>query len=300
MKKNIFIIILALLSISSILNAEEIWELTQPGSANIGQSVFINQERIGLYIPKSFEGRKAEENRTNFGFEINRLFRFTHSDSDVNIKGMANKMSFDYKTDIIDFQIFRSHNMKPGASACMDCHGGSIPKTMATIGFGKTKIDSYEYIGNPISKSESKYFKANVDHWMDRNLMFKSEIRLGKIEQGTYSLDAKSLMLGIGGTAFHRATWSGEWVCSKVDGFKLRNSLIGKITYKIIGGLKFKFEAGAFLDGYAQFGSNMTEMGMATAEPVKRYENWLPKLFEKLKNDAFGYYNASIEYEYRF
>ena len=62
----------------------------------------------------------------------------------------------------------------------------------------------------------------------------------------------------------------------------------------------FKFEAGAFLDGYAQFGSNMTEMGMATAEPVKKYANWLPRLFEKLKNDAFGYYNVGVEYEYRF
>ncbi len=301
MKNNIVWVLFVFLMITiASSNAEELWELTQPGSANIGQSFFVNREHLGLYIPKSFEGRKATEDRTNYGLELKRIFKYTHSDSEVKLSGMANKMNFDYKSDVIDVQIFRSKNMKPGASACMDCHGSSIPKTMATIGFGQTKIDRFSYAGNNINKSESKYVKAAVNHWVQRNLMLKSEMRVGKIEQGLYSLDAKSFSIGIGGTAFHRLTWSGDWILSKVDQFKARNTLVGKVTYKIIGGLKFKFEAGAFLDGYAQFGSNMTEMGMATVEPVKQYANWLPRFFEKLKNDAFGYYNACVEYEYRF
>ncbi|MBQ3643701.1 MAG: hypothetical protein II961_03805 [Candidatus Riflebacteria bacterium] len=301
MNKNIIYILLAfILVFTTNSKAEELWELTQPGNANIGQSVFINQERLGLYVPKSFEGRKVNEDKTNFGLEIKNTFRFKHSDSEVNLKGMVNKMKFKYKTDIIDVQIFRSDKMKPGASACMDCHGSSIPQTLATIGYGQTKIDDYRYVGNDVNKSESRFFRANVDHWAKRNLMVKGELRVGKIEQGDYSLDAKSLSLGIGGTAFHRLTWSGDWILSKVEGFKARNSLIGKVTYKIIGGLKFKFEAGAFLDGYTQFGTTLSEMGMATAEPVKRYANWLPSFFQKLKNDAFGYYNACVEYEYRF
>ena len=299
-KKIIYVILAFLLVFITNSNAEELWELTQPGNANIGRSVFINQERLGLYIPKSFEGRKVNEDRTNFGLEIKNTFRFKHSDSEVNLKGMVNKMNFKYKTDIIDVQIFRSKNMKPGASACMDCHGSSIPRTLATIGYGQTKIDNYTYSGNDINKSESKFFRANVDHWVERNLMLKGEVRMGKVEQGAYSLDAKSISLGIGGTAFHRLTWSGDWILSKVDSFKARNTLIGKVTYKIIGGLKFKFEAGAFLDGYTQFGTSLSELGMATAEPVSRYADWLPSFFKKLRNDAFGYYNACIEYEHRF
>ncbi len=299
-KRIIYILLVFTLAFIANSNAEEIWELTQPGNANIGQSVFINQERLGLYIPKSFEGRKVNEDKTNFGLEIKNTFRFKHSDSEVNLKGMVNKMNFKYKTDIIDVQIFRSKNMKPGASACMDCHGSSIPRTLATIGYGQTKIDKYRYVGNNVNKSESKFFRANVDHWVERNLMVKGEVRVGKVDQGTYSLDAKSISLGIGGTAFHRLTWSGDWILSKVDSFKARNSLIGKVTYKIIGGLKFKFEAGAFLDGYTQFGTTLSELGMATAEPVNRYANWLPSFFKKLKDDSFGYYNACIEYEHRF
>ena len=301
MNKNIIYILLAfILVFTTNSKAEELWELTQPGNANIGQSVFINQERLGLYVPKSFEGRKVNEDKTNFGLEIKNTFRFKHSDSEVNLKGMVNKMKFKYKTDIIDVQIFRSDKMKPGASACMDCHGSSIPQTLATIGYGQTKIDDYRYVGNYVNNSESRFFRANVDHWVKRNLMLKGELRIGKVEQGSYSLDAKSLSLGIGGTAFHRLTWSGDWILSKVDSFKARNSLIGKVTYKIIGGLKLKFEAGAFLDGYTQFGTTLSEMGMATAEPVNRYADWLPSFFQKLKNDAFGYYNACVEYEYRF
>ncbi|MBR4570621.1 MAG: hypothetical protein IKO19_08190 [Candidatus Riflebacteria bacterium] len=299
-KKITYILLVFMLVFSTNSYAEELWELTQPGNANIGQSVFVNQERLGLYIPKSFEGRRVNEDRTNFGFEIKNTFRFKHSDSEVNLKGMVNKMNFEYKTDIIDVQIFRSKNMKPGASACMDCHGSSIPRTLATIGYGQTKIDAYRYVGNDINKSESRFFRANVDHWVQRNLMLKGEVRLGKVEQGALSLDAKSISLGIGGTAFHRLTWSGDWILSKVDNFKARNSLIGKVTYKIIGGLKFKFEAGAFLDGYTQFGTTLSEMGMATAEPVNRYADWLPNFFKRLKNDAFGYYNACVEYEHRF
>ena len=300
MKKFIVFALFVVLLVVSDLKAEELWELTQPGNANIGQSIFINKEKIGLYIPKSFEGKKAEEDRFNLGFEFRKLVRFNHAGSEVRLSGMANKMKFDYKSDVIDVQIFRSKEMKPGASACMDCHGSTIPRTMATLGFGQTKIDSFRYNGNRINKSDSKYIKANVDHWLKRNLMFKSEIRLGKIEQGTYSLDARSLSLGIGGTAFHKLTWSGDWIYSKVDQFKARNTLIGKMTYKLIGGLKFKFEAGAFLNGYTQFGSTMSEMGMATVEPVRMYANWLPRFYEKLKDNAFGFYNIGVEYEYRF
>lgn len=301
MKKfKIFIIISVLLSFISTVSAEESWQLAQPGIANIGQSIFINKERLGLYVPKSFEGRKADENKTNFGVEIHNTFRLIHTDSEVKLKGLASKMEFKYKGDILDFQIFRSKNSKPGASSCLDCHGPSIPRTTAIIGYGKTRTDSYIYEGNNFPKSESRFFRAGADHWMRRNLMLRSEIRLGKIEQGSFSLDAKSLSLGLGGSLVHRFTWSGDWVYSKVDKYKARNTIIGRLGYKIKCGLKFKFEAGAFLDGYTQFGTNFSEMGLATAEPVIKHEDWLPNFFRKVRDKKFGYYNAAIEYEYKF
>lgn len=301
MKSNRFLVIIVMLLVfTTTVNAEESWQLAQPGIANIGQSVFVGRERLGLYVPKSFEGRKADENRTIFGIEIDNTFRFNHSNSEVKLKGLASKMKFDYKSDIIDFQIFRSKNAKPGASACMDCHGPSIPRTTAIIGFGKTTTDSYVYEGNRFPKAESRFFRAGADHWMRRNVMLRSEVRLGKVKQGTFSLDASSVSVGLGGSLLHRFTWSGDWVYSKVDKYKARNSLIGKLAYKISNGLKLKFEAGAFLDGYTQFGTNFSEMGLATVEPVKKHEDWLPNFFQKVRDKKFGYYDACIEYEYKF
>lgn len=301
MKNNAIIaLIIGVLAFTSVAYSEEKWEPSQPGTANIGHSISVSRSYLGMYVPSSFEGRKAKENRNTFTLELKNKVRIMHSNAEVRLKGLANNMDFDYKSDIIDVQVFRSDNLRPRASACMDCHGEDMPRTMVTIGYGQTRTDDYSYAGNDFVKADSKFFKAAVDHWMKNKLLLRSELRLGKVEQGSISKNATSLSIGLGGTIDHRITWSGDYIFSKVNSFKARNILVGRIAFRIIKGLKFKFEAGAFLDGYAQFGGNMTEMGLATIEPVKKYRNTLPSLFEKLKDDRFGYYNASLEYEYRF
>lgn len=298
--KAIIALIMGMVTFTSLAGAEEKWEPAQPGIANIGHSITINRSYLGMYVPKSFEGRKAKENRNTYTLELKNKVRFTHSDAEVRLKGLANSMNFDYKSDILDVQVFRSGNMRPCSSSCMDCHGEEVPRTMATIGYGQTRNDDYTYNGIYFEKSNSKFFRATVDHWMKDKLMLRGELRLGKVEQGDVSENATSLSIGLGGTIDHRITWSGDYIFSKVNSFKARNILVGRLAFRIIKGLKFKFEAGAFLDGYTQFGTNMSEMGLATIEAVKNNRNSLPSLFEKLKDDKFGYYNASLEYEYRF
>lgn len=301
MKRIVFcLLILSMFTSASWLRAGEPIESTLPGNGNIGQKVILSQEWLGVYVPKSFEGRKANENKYNLGIEFNKKFRYIHSESDVKLRGSASTMDFDYNQDVIDVQIYRSKDLRPGASACMDCHGSLTPRTMAIFGYGKMETSKYKYSGNDVDKAESHYFKAAVDHWMKPSLMLKSELRLGKLEHGNLSDNAKSLSIGLGGISDHKLSWSGDWIISKVDSFKTRNTLIGRISYIIVKGLKFRFEAGAFLDGYTQFGTNMSAMGMATAEPVKKYANWLPKFFKRLKDDKFGYYSTLLEYEYNF
>lgn len=298
-RKKLFVLLFSLISFAAVANAE-IWELTQPGTADIHEGISVSRSRLGLYVPKSFGGRKANEDKDIYSLELGNRVRYTHSYGKVKLTGLASKMNFDYDSDVIDVQIFRSKDMRSSSSSCLDCHSEESFKTMAIIGFGQTKADDYYYNGNHFVKSESKYFKAAVDHWMRENLMLKGEIRIGKAEQGSISGDARSFSIGLGGIINHRLTWSGDYIFTKVDSFEGRNILVGKLAYTLFAGLKLKFEAGAFLDGYAQFGSDMTEMGLVTMEPVKKYRNSLPSLFEKLKNDRFGYYNACIEYEFRF
>ena len=298
-KKNILSIMLCLLSFASVTGAE-VWETNKPGTADIKEGFSVSRSRLGLYVPKSFGGRKANEDRNTFTLELKNRVRFTHYNGDVELTGLANKMQFDYKTDIIDVQVFRSKTLCLSSSYCLDCQKDECARTMVIVGYGQTKADDYTYAGNHFVKSESKYFKTAVDHWMKENLMLRGEFRFGKSEQGTISENAMSMSVGLGGYINHRLTWSGDYVYSKVDTFKARNLIVGRLAYTLCGGLKLNFEAGSFLNGYAQFGSNMTEMGLVTMEPVKRYRDSLPSLFEKLKDDKFGYYNASIEYEILF
>jgi hypothetical protein len=75
---------------------------------------------------------------------------------------------------------------------------------------------------------------------------------------------------------------------------------VGKLNYRLFDGLKIGVSGGAFLDGYTQFGTEMAELGLMTTTMAKDDPDLLPSLFKKLKDDAFGYWHYSIEYEYRF
>ncbi len=285
-------------------NAEEQWEMGQPGTANIGKNIDVNVETLGLFVPKSFEGRKAKETRFNYGFEFNRLIRYVHSTSEVEVTGRNSEMPFDYKRDAIDVQIFRSKEKQPNISACMDCHGDSLPRTTAVVGYSKTSYENEPYrSGNTyyhINDAETDYFRAEINHWLDTRFMLKFEFKIGNVKQGKYDFGAHAVTLGIGGSLQHRLTWSADWTLSKVQNFKNKNTLVLRGNYRLYEGLKLKAELGAFLNGYTTFGTNMSEMGSSIAETVRDNEDWLPSIFEKLKDKTFGYWNVCLEYEYKF
>jgi hypothetical protein len=44
----------------------------------------------------------------------------------------------------------------------------------------------------------------------------------------------------------------------------------------------------------------MSEMGLMTHTMAKDDPDILPSLFTKLKDDQFGYWHYTVEYEYRF
>jgi len=95
-------------------------------------------------------------------------------------------------------------------------------------------------------------------------------------------------------------TWSGELNFSKADTYSLRKTFIGNVGYRPIKGLKLSVGGGAFLDGYTQFGTGMSEMGLVSMGLQKDSPGLLPSLFNKLKDDQFGYWQFSAEYEYKF
>ena len=291
------------MSLTGAWSAEP-WELTPPGGADIRQNVFIRQEHLELHVPESFDGRTAIERRTTGGFEYNRLVRFAHSESDVELRGRSTVFDFNYKKDVLDIQVFRSKQMQPGVNSCMDCHGGEIKRTTAVIGIEKTELDPKPYRRGfttvYLDEAESFSWRAEVNHWLSPNLMLKGEVKMGKLEQGRHNLDATSMTLGLGGNTLHRLTWAGDLNFSKVESYSMRKTFTGKVNYRLFHGLKLTVGGAAFLDGYTQYGTEMSEMGLMTNGLAKDSPELLPTLFTRLKDDQFGYWHFGVEYEHKF
>jgi hypothetical protein len=255
-------------------------------------------------VPKSFEGRTAKEWRNTFTAEIKNIARITHQESDTELRGTATKFDFSDKTDAIDIQVFKSKDTKPGANSCMDCHGGEFARTSAIIGYESKELTPKPYIRGMatifLSKAESRSLRGEIKHWMTPHLMVKARLENGHVEQGQHRFSAKAFTVGLGGTAWHRLVWTTDLNFSKVESYSLRKTFTGKVNYHLFKGLKLGVEGGIFIDGYTQYSTDMAEMGMMSMSLNKDNPNLLPNLFNRLKDDKFGYWQFSAEYEYRF
>ncbi|MDD3000134.1 MAG: hypothetical protein PHF29_00080 [Candidatus Riflebacteria bacterium] len=296
---TIFCLVTCLLSFQKA-TAEESWQRSVPGEAKIGNSISIKQEHVEMHVPSSLSGREVKDLKTVFRADISKIARFTHRDSDIDLKGRSTRMNMEFKKDILDFQIFKSRQNQSGASSCMDCHGAEMPRTIVTAGIEKTKAEASPYAINgaviKLFNAEANAFRGELNHWMKDNLMLKLGLKNGTIEQGKSKLDANSFTIGLGGYISNKTSWSGELNISKVETYEQRKTLIGRLDYKLSEGLKIVVGGGAFLDGYTQFDTEFAEMGMLINGVVKD-TNKLPDLFNRLKNDRFGYWNIGIEYE---
>ncbi|OGK08560.1 MAG: hypothetical protein A2W80_05300 [Candidatus Riflebacteria bacterium GWC2_50_8] len=303
MNKIYFLLIVLLVSFSTA-NAAEMWEIGSPAQADIGQRVSVGHDRLQLHVPESFEGRTANEWRNVFTAEVRKLVRYAHSESRVELRGSATRFDFDYTKDCIDVQVYRSKDLKPGANTCMACHGNDFSRTAATVGYVNQELTPEPYRRGLatvyLNDATSNAFRGEVNHWVNQHMMVKATVSAGTIEQGRHKLDAKSASIGLAGTVWHRMTWSGELNFSKADTYAMRKTFIGKIGYRPFKGLKLSVGGGAFIDGYTQYGTEMSEMGLMSMTLQKDTPGQLPNLFNTLKDDSFGYWQFSAEYEYKF
>lgn len=299
----IFSLFLFLLIVNPVF-AQEDWSQSFPGGASIGQNVSIMREHVDLHVPKSFEGRTAKEWRTTHKIELQDTVRFARTESKVELHGRATVFDFDYTQDILDVQIFRSKQRISGSNTCMDCHGGNFARTTMIVGQEHQEILPKPYKkGNVtiyLDPAYSESFHTEINHWINKNLMVKADYRWGYLKQARFNLEADAWTIGLAGRYKHRLTWAGDFIISKADTYPQRKTFVGKLNYRLFKGLKIGVSGGAFLDGYTQFGTEMAEMGHLTTTMAKDDPDLLPSLFSKLKDDAFGYWHYTVEYEFRF
>jgi hypothetical protein len=267
--------------------------------------VFRTEERLHLHVPASFEGRTAKEWRKSAGLQIfDGRVRVERVQSKVQLRGLATIFDFDYKRDRLDLEIFRSKSVRPGYSACLDCHGGSEPRTTVTIGQETTSLEPKPVVKGlirfTIDDGLSESGRIEVRHWVNNRLKLRGEARLGHVQQGRHDLDAAALTLGVQGRLGHRLTWDSALNVSKVESYRRRRTFLGNLSYRFGRRLRVTFGGGAFLDGYTQFGTDMSEMGLMSVGLEKDDPQLLPSLFQRLKDDRFGFLKTTMTYEYLF
>lgn len=285
------------------LRAEK-WEAIGPLRSQIGQMVYRGQEWRQLYVPESFEGRTAKEWRKVVGIELFEGFRFERQTSELQLRGKSSVFDFDVQRDRFDYQIHTSRALRPGVNACMDCHGGRLPRTTVIIGTEMARLEPKPVKkGNivfTINEGSFDIARAEVNHWMTNRLMLRGEAKRGVYRQGDIDNEVAALSVGLAGMVGHRLNWEGRAMVSKMATYAARKTILGDLSYRFGKRIRLRVGGGAFLDGYTQFGPEMSDMGALTAQLAKEDPNLMPTLFQKLKNEAFGYLHTSIQYEYPF
>ena len=275
-----------------------------PDFTNFGEFLYRGQEYLKLYVPASFEGRTAIERREVKGIEIFRGARFQRIDSKVQLRGLSTVFDFDSVKDSFDVQIHRSRAGRPGYNACMECHGGNLPRTTVIIGNEYQLLEPKPVVkGNvrfTIDEVQQKSAHCQITHWLDNRCMVRGDYRTGTLSGGGNTLACRAATLGLAGIYGHRLTWDGRLIFSKTESYRLKRILEGELAYRLARRTRITISGGAFLDGYVHFGSSMGELGAMTFNLERDDPQLLPSLFTRLKNDRFGYYRAAVQYEYPF
>lgn len=285
------------------LRAEN-WEANGPAGSQLGQMVFRGEDRLELYVPQSFEGRTAKEKRRFLGIELFEGMRFERRESDVQLRGKSTIFDFDVKRDRFDYQIHTSRAMRPGGNACMDCHGGQFPRTTLIVGTEMVHLEPKPITkGNitfTIDEASLDVARAQLNHWFSNRLMARGELQRGVFRQDILDLEVTAASLGLAGMVGHRLVWEGRAIVSKMESYSARRTITGELSYRFGKRLKLMVGGGAFLDGYTQFGTEMSDMGALTVNLSRNDPQLMPTLFQKLKNERFGYLATSLRYEYPF
>lgn len=303
-----FLKVLLIGSLIILYTAFAAWCTEPPGfnsGPEFGQKFIRGEETLKLHVPQSFEGRTATEWRKIHGVELFNFGRFTRTDGRVELRGRATVFDFDYQKDSLEVELFRSKHTRAGFNACMDCHG-SVESPRTTFILGR---ESMSIVPKPIRRGRVTAFISDADvqsthailnHWLSGKLMLSTDYRAGTVVQRYHRLNAHAVGLALSGSMGRRFAWESKFTISQLQTYKKKRTFFGNLSYRFGKRLKISLGGAVFLDGYAQFGTEMSEMGIISTTLEKDDSEMLPSFFQRLKDDRFGYLKTSFVYEYDF
>ncbi|MBF0408518.1 MAG: hypothetical protein HQM10_14300 [Candidatus Riflebacteria bacterium] len=302
MNKILYFLCIFLLSNFVEIYAMDVLE-NSPEFVEFGQKFYRGEETLQLYVPKSFEGRSAKENRKIYGVELFNGFRFERIDSDFNLKGRSSVFDFESKKDSFDYQIFNSKAVRPSDRSCMECHCGKS-RTTAFMGYETQALEAkpLQRGGIQVSLADvlQKSWHVRLGYWLSERYHSAVDFRTGSLVGGRICLKADTSTLLISGFQGHRFFWDSRFSVSKTESYPAKKFFGANISYKFGRRLKLLLGGGIFFDGVNYFGTEMSELGSMVFALEKSDPDMLPALYQRLRSEKFGYYKSSIIYEYPF
>jgi hypothetical protein len=262
--------------------------------------------RSQLAVPKSFEGRNGSEYIQ--GFSVEALNRIEYSVKDISAKfqGTASRFAYDTRVTLLKGLAWESRKMFPRRNACMDCHANGFDQARTQLWIGEEHRTHdpklFRQGSNAIQFADADSDKGFMElrHSITPHQSLVGGVGLGHIRSFRYRRRASSKWVGWSWADRKIFNLYSELKQSKVDGFDAKREFIGRLGIKMSRRFTFDIQGGILLDGFGQYDVGYSDMGTILTATMIGSEKDLPSIYQRLKNDAFGYYSFQARYEYAF
>jgi len=259
-----------------------------------------------LVVPSSFEGRRGKYTLEGDAVMLFDRIEFRRDKIKSRLKGIVNKFDFDTDIDRLQGMLWRSRATIPGSNSCMDCHesGDAQARTQFWIGKESRFIDPYpSRNGNAtveISDGDVTKSFGELRYWPSHRQRIHAGASEGRMRSFLTVQHAKSAWLGWSWFNHKDLNIGTEWRSSKPELYKARHEFTGSLAYKAGKRLLVGVKGGILMNGVGHYDLGYSDMGAVTVSTDLYSPETLPSIFQRLRNERFGYYSIEARYEYAF
>ncbi|HOY68826.1 MAG TPA: hypothetical protein PLP29_18250 [Candidatus Ozemobacteraceae bacterium] len=259
-----------------------------------------------LIVPSSFQGRKGKYNLEGTSLSLFDRIEFRRDQVKTRLKGTVNRFDYDTDVDRLQGMIWRSRADIPGRNSCMDCHetGDSAARTQLWIGRETRFIDPYPSLrdGAMLEIADADVSKTfwELRYWASHRQRIHGGLSQGRMRSFQTMQDAKSAWLGWSWYNHKNLIVNTEWRSSKPELYSMRHEFTGALSYKAGKRLQVGLKGGVLMNGVGAYDLGYSDMGAVTVSTDLYSPETLPSIFQKLRNEQFGYYSIEARYEYAF
>ncbi len=259
-----------------------------------------------LIVPNSFQGRRGKYTLEGNSLMLFDRIEFRRDSIESRLKGTVNKFDFNTDVDRLQGMLWKSRATIPGRNTCMDCHASDATsaRTQVWIGEESRFIDPLPSVqGNsvtviPDADVTKSFFELR--YWASYRQRVHAGASEGHMRSFLTKQKAKSAWLGWSWFNHKDLTVNTEWRSSKPELYPIRHEFTGSLAYKAGKRLQVGVKGGVLMNGVGHYDLGYSDMGAVTVSTDLNTPETLPSIFQRLRNERFGYYSIEARYEYAF